>query len=808
MKKLFTLLAFLGLMSGSMLADSNFPSDPGSLIVDLELQAVEVGGDSIPGYYPLGGGSYIAGDSVTITAREIPGYSFLYWSDGESHTEANRMIVVESNMTILAIYQKLYYSITFMVDGEMVQQSHEYTYGDTIIAPADPVREETAQYSFQFAGWMPEVPATVIQSDTFQAKFDTIVRSYNVRFLDWNEDILQNDTLEYGVMPQFRSANPTRAQEDGHVFWFTGWEPEIAAVSGDADYTAQYADSTLKFTATINNGMTESTQFVEWGTQLELSANIPEGYHFVSWSTGATQEEIMVTVVSDTTFRAIFEINRYQITFMNWNDSILQQDSVNYNVVPQFRGEEPTHEEVLGVRYTFAGWAPEIGAATADQIYTATFNSENIIYTVVALLIVGNDTIRDVHEGIYGEEITFNFDLSSDYHFISWDDDVTDLVRTVNIFGDKTYVGTTAYSYVDINVAANQWTFFCLPQPRSADDWTSQMFVYDNLTDVSFGTYNGAVRAEAKSGWEVANDFNPLSSYIIYSSTEGRLRLNIYPENLTSEGITLPLNVYAATYEQNANWNFVGNPLNASVRGIEIRVEGNDDMTTATIWNGTGYDNELLESESLIFAPLQAFFIQTKGAGSMSFAGTTQGGGAPRRNAPAQVAENSRIDIHATAGGYTDKTRVLFRANSSLKYEAGIDASKFMTATAPVQLYFLDVDNVQCAQMVRPAGEDNIRLGYMIRQAGEMAINMPIYADNYELYDAYMDRSYDLSEEVSIYSEKGTYNNRLMLRPIHRLPTAISNTAAESTTTKLIINGQLYLIRDGKTYTVQGVEAK
>lgn len=806
MKKLFTLLAFLGLMSGAMLADSNFPSDPGEVIVDLELQAVELGGDSIPGYYPLGGGSYAIGDSVTITARQIPGYDFLYWSDGDDKTEANRVIVMEANTSLMAMYSKHYYNVTFK-NGDIELSSNEYEYGATPNEPETPVRQETAQYFYEFKGWNPEV-TTVTDDAEYYAVFDSIVRTYNVRFLDWNEDILQDDTLEYGAMPQFRGNNPTREQEDGQVYWFIGWEPEITEVQEAVDYIAQYSDSTLMFTATIINGMQEQTQYVPWGTELSLSADAPTGYHFVSWSTGEIEEDIRVTVVSDTTIRANFEINRYLITFKNWNDSILQQDSVNYNVVPQFRGENPTRPEVEGVSYTFIGWEPEIAAVTADQIYTAQFSSENIQYILTAMLIVGSDTLNQSYQGIYGEEVTFNFDLSNDYHFLTWDDGVTELNRTVMITGDKTYVGTTGYSYVDIDVTANAWTFFCLPQPNNADGWTSDMLVYDQLDDIEIGTYNSTKRAQAQSGWELTLDFNSLKSYIIYSSTTGRLRLNVYPENLSTNAITVPLNEYEAVHDQNANWNFLGNPYNASVRAASIRIEGGEDLVTATIWNGTGYDNELLSSESLMFAPLQAFFVQTKTSGALTFPGTTQAGGAPRRNAPVAVEENSRIDIQATAGGYTDKTRVLFRANSSLKYEAGVDASKFMTATAPVQFYFLDVDNIQCAQMVRPAGEDNIRLGYMLRQAGEIEINMPIYADNYELYDALTDRSYDLSEEVSIYSEKGTYNNRLMLRPIHRVPTAISNTGAESTTTKLFINGQLYIIRDGKTYTVQGTEAR
>ena len=110
--------------------------------------------------------------------------------------------------------------------------------------------------------------------------------------------------------------------------------------------------------------------------------------------------------------------------------------------------------------------------------------------------------------------------------------------------------------------------------------------------------------------------------------------------------------------------------------------------------------------------------------------------------------------------------------------------------------------------VIRPAGEDAILLGYMLRQAGEIEINIPVYAEDYELYDSYADRSYYLGEAITIYSEAGTYDDRLMLRPIRRVATAIENNAAATATTKMIINDQLYLLRDGKLYSIQGLLVK
>lgn len=934
MKKFFTLIALLGTFScATMLAQTSFPGDPGDLIVDLETTTADQNGDSIVGYAPTGAGSYTAGQTVTVTAREIPGYTFERWDD--EVTDQTRSFVISQSMSMTAFYTRDEYTITFEVNGEEVQ-SGTYYYGDSItgIPEVEDIVEE--QYTYRFAGWEPQV-TRAYGEQTYVAKFDTILNQYVIRFLDWdesllkadtlyygtmpeyngtptreqvggtvytfagwdselttvkedadyratyteteleynvlliyrdstvmdkvnygtqfsiqpleiegyhfvawdngvtenyqtvvvvsdttitalyeintykiefvnwNEDVLQQDSLEHGTMPQFRGEEPTRAQEGAQVYWFTGWEPEVVAATDDARYVAQFADSTLTFTVVVTNGTQETTNIYPWGTEIELTANAPEGYHFVSWSNGATEETITVTITSDTTFRSMFLINKYQITFMN-GETVLQQDSVDHNVVPQFTGNEPTREDAEGVHYTFSGWEPEIVAATADQVYTAQFSSENIEYSITMIIVKDGDSIRQVYKQIYNDEVTLQYDMPNDYHFMGWSDGESEMPRTVTVTGDATYVGEVGSSYVDINITANEWNFFCLPLQQNIPTWSAEDFVTDELSDVVWATYNGATRAQAQSGWEVTSTYNPQQGYILYSSQAGRLRLSAWPESLANGQITTTLNAYEATHAENANWNFVGNPYNAQIAATSITVTGSDEAT-ATIWNGEGYDNELLSSETLVFTPLQAFFIQAQAAGSITFSGSN----APSRPAPArapQAIDNSRIDIHATAGGYTDKTRVLFRSNANAKYEAGRDASKFMTATAPIQMYILDEDYVQCAQMVRPADEKNITIGFMMLHAGEIEINMPVYSNNYELFDTYTGRSYELTETVTLYSEAGTYNDRLMLRPARRVPTAIENNGAEITTTKLFINDQLYLLRDGKLFTVQGQEVK
>ena len=796
MKKIFTLIAVLGIISGAAVKAQDFPSDPGELMVDLTLYAadIEIQEDSIPGYAPLGGGVYNAGTTVEISAREIPGYTFVTWSDQEQ--AQTRQITVNESMTLAAHYQYDQYLITFLNDDSTVVTSGHYHYGDPLTEPDAPYKENTAQYTYNFIGWSPEV-TTVTAPQTYVAVWDTIVNKYAVKFRNWNGEELQSDSIEYGVVPQYSGDQPTRPTEDGIEYTFSGWDPEPVAVIADAEYFAQFNTQEIDFIVHFIQYEQDSVILAHYNDQLELLAVPAESDYFVQWSDGEIDNPRLVNIVSDTTFTAQFEINRYDIAFFNWDETVLQRDTLDYGTMPQFRGEEPTRPEDQGIRYTFSGWFPTLEVATSNAYYTAQFTPENIEYNV--LVVLDGDT--SVYTYYYGNEVSLSAPDNNDRHFLRWTDGETSAERTVIIVSDTLFSAEYGDSFVAINIAANQWNFICLPTRYDNNAWDESDFNISELANVSWGTYNGAVRAEAKSGWEATESFVAQRGYILYSAIAGRLRLNTYPELLDQSYLTTTLSAFEAAYPENANWNFVGNPLTIEAGADRIEVTGTDEPT-ATVWNGTGYDNMLISSADFKLQPLQAFFIQTAGAGSIAFSGNGNSNPAPLR-AP-QVEENSRIDIEATAAGYTDKTRVIFRSNSSVRYEAGRDASKFVTATAPIQMYFLDVDNVKCAQMVRPAGDDDMRLAYMLLNPGTININMPVYAEQYELYDALTGQYYDLSETVSIYSEKGTFNNRLSLRPSRKVPTGISNTANEVVATKVIINDQLYLIRDGKMYSVEG----
>ena len=140
-------------------------------------------------------------------------------------------------------YDRVVYAVKFIVDGKVVSLQRLEA-GAAITVPANPTKEQTAQYTFVFGGWSYDgenlviVPGTVSGSDlTFYAVWNENLRYYTVRFKT-EASFLQSETLAYGELPVYKGSTPTYPAEGKYEF--TGWYPEVDIVTGDIDYVAQF----------------------------------------------------------------------------------------------------------------------------------------------------------------------------------------------------------------------------------------------------------------------------------------------------------------------------------------------------------------------------------------------------------------------------------------------------------------------------------------------------------------------------------------------------------------------------------------
>ena len=90
------------------------------------------------------------------------------------------------------------------------------------------------------------------------------VETYTITFKDEDGNVLQSGKVPYGTMPT-APADPTKAGDIVYSYTFSGWTPEIVAVTGDATYTATY-------TKTVNTYYVRGTMN-DWGTNNPMTWN-------------------------------------------------------------------------------------------------------------------------------------------------------------------------------------------------------------------------------------------------------------------------------------------------------------------------------------------------------------------------------------------------------------------------------------------------------------------------------------------------------------------------------------------------------
>ena len=217
-----------------------------------------------------------------------------------------------------------------------------------------------------------------------------------------------------------------------HAYW--GQFLNIETI--DVDYK--------KLTAIANNaewGVVEGGDYYDNGDEATLTATPNDGYRFVKWSDGNTENPRTVVVTQDSTFTAIFEANTFAITTAINDDamgSVTEGGEYAY-------GTEITLTAIANSGYRFAQWSdgntdnPRTVTVTENKTYTAEFVLEEFaLYAISASPELGY--VKHTIEAIAIEG--FEFDR--------WSDDNTDNPRTIILTED-----TKLYAYFRIAQGGN-----------------------------------------------------------------------------------------------------------------------------------------------------------------------------------------------------------------------------------------------------------------------------------------------------------------------------------------------------------------
>lgn len=268
-------------------------------------------------------GAEAGSDDTTPAGNYFTGFisNVFIANQGTRLVTATSSTTITGNVDYYPIWKKNYTIVFKNGDGstlETVTAEH----GKTPSCSKTPTKASTAEYNYTWDTSNPWSPAISKANDnqTYTPNFIATKRKYTVRWYNEDGTLLETDSTEYGIIPTYDGATPTKKATAEFTYTFKGWHIEVATVTGAIDYYARYTETT----------------------------------------------------------------NKYTVLWKNADGTVLETDTTEYGVIPTYDGLTPTKAPTAQFTYTFFGWDTTIEEVTRDVVYTAVYTETVNKYTLEA----------------------------------------------------------------------------------------------------------------------------------------------------------------------------------------------------------------------------------------------------------------------------------------------------------------------------------------------------------------------------------------------------------------------------------------
>ena len=371
-------------------------------------------------------------------------YTFKSWSGSIANITHDVTVVAQYEQTVkkFKVEYKNY-------DGALLE-TDEVLYGENAHYDGTaPTKPDSDPYVYAFKGW-DDSDVNVVKDMVLTAQYEQIQKIFTVTFLNYDDSVLATDKVAYGeTADPGETANPTKPSDDQYHYTFKGWSDSLDNVTSDRTVKATYSYDLNEFTVTYKNwdDSTLETETVKYGQNAAYTKKTPTkpadaeyDYAFKNWDGDENN------ITKDTTLKAQFVSarNSFVVTFVNWDDSVLETQRVAYGEDAAFSKATPTKAQDERYVYTFKGWSDSLTHVTEDKTLKATFDYALREYNVNYLNYDG--TSLDSHKVAYGENSTYlgttptkPEDELHTYTFTGWDksqDNVTSDVTFTAQFKD------------------------------------------------------------------------------------------------------------------------------------------------------------------------------------------------------------------------------------------------------------------------------------------------------------------------------------------------------------------------------------
>ena len=464
-------------------------------------------------------------------------YEFSWWNNSCWNT-------LESDCSITAEFKRSVnkYLITWKNWDGAVLDSWMVEYGTTPVYNwvNPPVRPADASNTYTFNGWSPVV-TWVTQAQVYTAVYISSANTHTVSFsvdpvwywsVDKNEIVANSwaeiewiwDTIT--IWGETVTATPMSWDEQ-YTYEFSWWNLDdcgniltssctivaefrrvknikLNIVSNNSEYWNVDVSSGYFYPGTLSlftsGNELRVLKATIWPTKTLLTSIASPSasdeyysYRFVDWSIPDSCSG-QYNFNDDCTVVANFErlANKYMITFVNYDWTVLQQSEMEYGSKPKYMWEIP-EKLVEWYTNTFRWWNPEINSTTiveGAQVYTATFTSVANNYTV---LFSWNGAVWNMpwQSFIYwvSQKLSKNSFVMDWYKFIWWN---TESNWSWTWYADEESVKNLATSWV-ITLYAQWWvnTYVVVFSWNNNTSWSTsnqdmELWESENLNENNF----------------------------------------------------------------------------------------------------------------------------------------------------------------------------------------------------------------------------------------------------------------------------------------------------------------------------------
>ena len=306
----------------------------------------------------------------------------------------------------------------------------------------------------------------------------------------------------------------------------------------------------------------------------------------------------------------------------------------------------------------------------------------------------------------------------------------------------------------------------------------------DIITDANYVIYeyDGAARAQMDTtNWKALpkheKHLHPGRGYMIQFdfSDQGEFSINISQPKFCEMLDQVTLAVHPAAKPHNQSWNYVCNPMLAYYDINDLNFTG-----PITIWDiaSSTYKSIRPGDDEYYLSPYEAFFLQNsdlnkdfsliydKNKGmTLTQCRERQGYNyiKQRRNT---YDESQRyiINLSIANNTHSDMTRVVVNSNTTLAYDLGVDAAKFLSTENVPQIFTYDVEENMCAINERPMDNGVIHIGIKVPSAGNYSISALRLDTMFYLWDKQENIIHDFTNgDYHFESKSGTHSSRFAL---------------------------------------------